>query len=37
LIVPADFINARMDFSDHKGMLKWMGIDPSRIERRILN
>jgi hypothetical protein len=36
LIVPADFINARMDFSDHEGMLKWMGIDPSKIKRRIL-
>jgi hypothetical protein len=36
LIVPADFINARMDFSDHERMLKWLGIDPSKIKRRIL-
>jgi hypothetical protein len=36
LIVPADFINARMDFSDHERMLKWLEIDPSKIKRRIL-
>lgn len=37
LIIPADFINARMDFSDHDAMIRMMGIDTDDIPRIKLN
>lgn len=37
LIVPADRIDLRMDYSDHEAMLKRMDIDPSNIKRKHLN
>lgn len=36
LIIPADFINGRIDVSDHVGMLKMMDVDPADIPRILL-
>jgi hypothetical protein len=33
LIIPADFINGRIDVSDHAGMLRMMDVDPADIPR----
>lgn len=33
LIIPADFINVRIDVSDHFGMLRMMDADPTDIPR----
>ncbi|WP_155907600.1 hypothetical protein [Lunatimonas lonarensis] len=33
LILPADFINARMDFNDMEGLLKMMGVEEADIPR----
>ena|GEM_PF-564469 len=33
LIIPANFIDARIDVSDHEGMLRMMDVDPADIPR----
>ncbi len=37
LIVPADRIDTRMDYSDHDAMLKLLNIDPNNILRKRMN
>ncbi|MEX2564377.1 MAG: hypothetical protein WD431_00370 [Cyclobacteriaceae bacterium] len=37
LIIPADFINGRMDLSDQDALLKKMGVDQGKIPRIFLN
>jgi hypothetical protein len=37
LVVPADFLNARLDLADHDAMIKLLGVDTSDIPRIMLN
>jgi hypothetical protein len=37
LIIPADFIDGRIDVSDHEGMLRMMDVDPADIPKISLN